>query len=90
MSEIQEPLPQSEPQKLRRQLHELSLKKKPSACQSTYLSFCFKNLKRILRNCPSNPAETQTHEHTKNLRNLHELQPKAKRKQDKNKFPDEN
>lgn len=60
MSEIQEPPPHPEPQKLRSQLHELSLKKKPSACQSTYLSFCFKNPKRILRNCPSNPAEKQT------------------------------
>jgi hypothetical protein len=33
---------------------------------------------------------THKHEHTKNLRNPHELQPKAKRKQNKNKFPDEN
>jgi hypothetical protein len=35
-------------------------------------------------------TQTQTPEHTKNLRNPHELQPKAKRKQNKNKFPDEN
>jgi hypothetical protein len=33
---------------------------------------------------------THKHERTKNLRNPHELQPKAKRKQNKNKFPDEN
>jgi hypothetical protein len=35
-------------------------------------------------------TRTQTREHTKNLRNPHELQPKAERKQNKNKFPDEN